>query len=224
MALHYLKYTFDLSDDDVLLSWVKNPYWQYFSGIKYFEHKLPISPSSMTRCRKRIGDAGTEELLKQTIEAGLKLNAVKATQLKWVNVDTTLQEKEISFPTDARLYDCVRERSVKEAKKRDIILRQNYIRLSRNLVHKQSRYAHARKMKRGRSCTRKLRTYLGRGIRDIKRKCLSPDKDLQSLLELPIESIVNSGKTSTRRTVFMNRQWSVVVIGKPINDMSSVPR
>lgn len=81
VALHYFKYTFDLSDEDVLLGWVENPYWQYFSGMKYFEHKFPINPSSMTRWRKRIGEAGAEELLKQTIEAGLKLKAIKVTQL-----------------------------------------------------------------------------------------------------------------------------------------------
>lgn len=66
---------------------------------------MPIHPSSMTRWRKRNGEAGAEELLKQTIEAGLKLKAVKATQLKRVNVDTTVQEKDIRFSTDARLYD-----------------------------------------------------------------------------------------------------------------------
>ena len=183
VALHYFKYTFDLSDEEVVQGWIENPYWQYFSGMKYFEHKMPIHPSSMTRWRKRIGDVGAEELLKQTIEAGLKLKAVKATQLKRVNVDTTVQEKDIRFPTDARLYDRARERLVKEAKKRNIDLRQNYNRLSKNLVYKQNRYAHARQMKRAKSCTKKLRTYLGRVIRDIERKCQSPDKGLRSLLE-----------------------------------------
>jgi IS5 family transposase len=182
ISLHYFKYTFDLSDDDVLTGWVENPYWQYFSGMKYFEHKLPIHPSSMTRWRKRIGEGGAEELLKQTIEAGLKLKAVKKTQLKRVNVDTTVQEKDIRFPTDARLYDRARERLVKEAKKRDIELRQNYNRLSKQLILKQSRYAHARQMKRAKKCTRKLRTYLGRVIRDIERKCLILDDELFVLL------------------------------------------
>ncbi len=182
VSLHYLKYTFDLSDEDVLLGWIENPYWQYFSGMKYFEHELPIHPSSMTRWRKRVGANGAEELLKQTIEAGLKLKAIKATQLKRVNVDTTVQEKDIRFPTDARLYDRARERLVKEAKKRGIHLRQTYSRLSKQLVLKQSRYAHARQMKRAKSCTRKLRTYLGRVIRDIERKYCTPDADLLSLL------------------------------------------
>ena len=70
--------------------WVESPYWQYFSGMKYFEHKLPIHPSSMTRWRQRIGEQGAEELLKQTIDAGLKLKAIKTIQLKRVNVDTTV--------------------------------------------------------------------------------------------------------------------------------------
>jgi IS5 family transposase len=71
VSLHYLKYTHNLSDDDVVSAWVENPYLQYLSGMKYFEHDLPIHPSSMTRWRKRMGEASAEELLKKTIEAGL---------------------------------------------------------------------------------------------------------------------------------------------------------
>jgi len=121
----------------------------------------------MCRWRKRIGDAGAEQLLKETIEAGLKLKAVKSFQLKRVNVDTTVQEKEVRFPTAARLYDRARQRLVNAAKKRSIILRQNYNRKAKQLLAQQSRYAHARQMKRSKKCTRTLRTYLGRVIRDI---------------------------------------------------------
>ena len=184
VALHYLKYTHDLSDEEVVYGWVENPYWQYFSGMKWFEHRVPINPSSMTRWRNRIGEAGAEQLLKETIEAGLKLKAVKAYQLKRVNVDTTVQEKEIRFPTDARLYDRARQRLVNAAKDRGIALRQNYNRKSKQLLHKQSRYAHARQMRRARRCTRKLRTFLGRVIRDIERKYPEPDKQLQTLLDV----------------------------------------
>ncbi len=125
VSLHYLKYTHNLSDDDVVYGWVENPYWQYLSGMKFFEHTVPINPSSMTRWRNRIGEAGAEELLKETIAAGLKLKAVKPYQLKRVNVDTTVQEKDVRFPTDARLYDRARQRLVDAAKKRNIKLRQN---------------------------------------------------------------------------------------------------
>ena len=184
VALHYLKYTHNLSDEDVVAGWVENPYWQYFSGMKYFEHKPPIDSSSMSRWRKRIGESGAEELLKETIAAGLKLKAVRAFQLKRVNIDTTVQEKEIRFPTDARLYDRARQRLVDHAKERRIKIRQNYNRKSKEMLCRQSRYSHAKQMKRAKKCTRKLKTYLGRVIRDIERNCPRPDPQLQSLLDI----------------------------------------
>jgi IS5 family transposase len=184
VSLHYLKYTYNLSDEDVVCGWVENPYWQYFSGMKYFEHEPPIDPSSMTRWRKRIGESGAEKLLEETIAAGLKLKAVKPHQLKRVNVDTTVQEKEIRFPTDARLYDRARQRLVDAAKERCIHLRQNYSRNAKHLLAQQSRYVHARQMKRAKRCNRKLRTYLGRVIRDIERKYPEPDAQLQTLLKI----------------------------------------
>ena len=184
VALHYLKYTYNLSDEDIVEAWVENPYWQAFSGMKFFEHEAPIDPSSMTRWRKRIGEAGAEELLKETIHAGLKTKAVKPHQLKRVNVDTTVQEKEVRFPTDARLYDRARQRLVKCAKERGINLRQNYNRKSKHLLCQQSRYAHAKQMKRAQRCTRKLKTYLGRVIRDIERAVPHPDDELKSLLAI----------------------------------------
>ena len=82
VALHYLKHTHNLSDEDVVRFWVENPYWQHFSGMEYFNHKVPIHPSSMSRWRKRINDAGAEHLLNETIEANLDLKAVKASMEK----------------------------------------------------------------------------------------------------------------------------------------------
>jgi IS5 family transposase len=198
VALHYLKYTHNLSDEDVVVGWVENPYWQYFSGMKYFEHKVPIHPSSMCRWRKRIGEAGAEKLLQETIEAGLKLKAVKAFMLKRINVDTTVQEKEVRFPTDARLYNRARQRLVDTAKKRNIDLRQNYNRKSKQLLAQQSRYAHARQMKRAKKCTRKLRTYLGRVIRDIKRKCSESDRELDKLLDISIRILSQQRKDKNK--------------------------
>jgi len=69
VGLHYLKYAFDVSDDEVLAGWMENPYWQYFCGGVYFEHQLPLDSSSMTRWRERIAEAGAEELLKRRLGA-----------------------------------------------------------------------------------------------------------------------------------------------------------
>jgi len=116
VALHYLKYQQDLSDEDVVAVWVENPYWQHFSGMRYFQHRMPIDPSSMTHWRKRLGDAGAEQMLRATIEAGMRMRVIRPVELKRINVDTTVETKAIRFPTDARLYERMRERLVKAAR------------------------------------------------------------------------------------------------------------
>ena len=185
VSLHDIKYTFDLSDEDVVESWVQNPYWQYLSGMRYFHHHSPIDPSSMSRWRRRVGQAGLEELLAETIRAGLRLKAIKSSQLKRVNVDTTVEEKNIRYPTDSRLYDRSRERLVKIAQDLGISLRQNYTRVGKHLLIQQSRYARARQYKRARKCQKKLYTILGRVIHDIERKAgdLVDLPELSTLLE-----------------------------------------
>ena len=184
VTLNYLKYTYGMSDEGVLEGWVENPYWQYLSGMKWFEHEYPIEASSMSRWRKRIGEQGAETLLKETIKAGLRLKAIKASECKRVNIDTTVQEKEIRYPTDGRLYDRARERLVKTAERSGISLRQKYTRVSKHALMKQSRYAHARQLQRAKRETRRLKTYLGRVIRDIERKEPCPKKELESLLNI----------------------------------------
>lgn len=68
----------------------------------YFE-QVPIDPSSMSNGRKRIGIEGVEELRKETIQVGLHLKLSKPSQLKRIDVATTVQEKDSRFPTDGRL-------------------------------------------------------------------------------------------------------------------------
>ena len=184
VALHYLKFTYDLSDEAILDGWLENPYWQFFSGMKYFAHKMPIDPSSMSRWRRRFGQDGAEALLKQTIEVGLKVKAIKGSELERVNVDTTVQEKFIRYPTDIRTYDRAREHLVKMAEKAGIKLRQNYNKVSKKLLFDQQRYAHARQGKRAAGCVRKLHTILGRVIRDIERKMACENNVLSELILL----------------------------------------
>ena len=183
VALHYLKYQHDLSDEAVVAHWMENPYWQHFSGMKYFQHRLPIDASSMTRWRGRLGEAGAEQMLRETIAAGIKMGAIGAADLKRVNVDTTVQTKAIRFPTDARLYHRCRERLVKAARREGLAIKQSYRHVGKKLLLGSSRYAHARQMKRARACTRKLRTQLGRVTREIERQVTKPSDKLVELLE-----------------------------------------
>jgi IS5 family transposase len=183
VALHYLKYQHDLSDEDVVAAWVENPYWQHFSGMTHFQHQMPIDPSSMTRWRKRLGAAGAEQMLRATIEAGMAMRVIRPAQLKRINVDTTVQTKAIRFPTDARLYQRMRERLVKTARVEGLTIKQSYEHVGRRLLMQSSRYAHARQMKRARACTRKLKTQLGRIIREIERQTEEPSMKLDKLLQ-----------------------------------------
>jgi IS5 family transposase len=183
VALHYLKYQHDLSDEDVVAAWVENPYWQHFSGERYFQHQPPIDASSMTRWRQRLGEAGAEQMLRATIETGIEMGAIRPAQLKRINVDTTVQTKAIRFPTDARLYNRCRERLVKIARQQGLAIKQSYEHVGRRLLMQSSRYAHARQMKRARAATRKLRTQLGRVMREIERQVTEPTEKLAKLLE-----------------------------------------
>ena len=182
VALHYLKYQHDLSDENVVVHWVENPYWQQFSGERYFQHRLPIDASSMTRWRGRLGEAGAEQMLRETIAAGIRMGSIGPAQLKRVNVDTTVQTKAIRYPTDARLYHRCRERLVKAARREGLVIKQSYRHVGKRLLLASSRYAHARQMKRARACTRKLRTQLGRVVREIERQVRDPSEKLSELL------------------------------------------
>jgi IS5 family transposase len=185
VALHYLKYQHDLSDENVVAHWVENPYWQHFSGQQFFQHRAPIDASSMTRWRGRLGEAGAELMLRSTIETGMAMGAIRPAQLKRINVDTTVQTKAIRFPTDARLYNRCRERLVKTARQQGIKIKQSYQHTGKKLLLDVSRYAHARQMKRARAATRKLRTNLGRVMREIERQAANQvTKPMDKLVEL----------------------------------------
>lgn len=184
VGLHYLKYTYNESDESVVERFLENPYWQYFCGFEYFQHEFPLDPTSLVKWRNRIGEDGMEKLFYQTLSTAQQLGLLKRRHLQKVNIDTTVQEKAIAFPTDARLYYKMREKLVTEAKKRGIDLRQNYRRLGRKALVKQGRYSHAQQMKRARKETKKLKTYLGRVIRDIRRKLVETDAGFEDLLYL----------------------------------------
>lgn len=183
VGLHYLKYAFDESDESVVYRFIENPYWQYFCGYEYFQKSLPIDPSSLTRFRKCIGSEGVEHFLQELLCTAKRVGALKESHLNKVNVDTTVQEKAIAFPTDARPYYRMRDLLVKAAEARGIELRQNYRRLVKKALSRQNGYSRARQMRREAKMMRKLKTYLGCAHRDIVRKAETVDPELMNLLE-----------------------------------------
>jgi transposase, IS5 family len=183
VGLHYLKHAYNVSDEAVVERFLENPYWQYFCGLEYFQHRFPLDPTSLIKWRKRIGPDGMEKLLQGTVETAKKKKYLTEKHLERVNVDTTVQEKAIAFPTDSRLYHKARRILVKLAKRLGIDLRQSYERLGKQALIMQGRYSHARQSKRAKREQKKLRIYLGRVIRDIKRKCAEPTGLLATMLE-----------------------------------------
>jgi len=183
VGLQYLKYTFNESDESVVARWVENPYWQYFCGYTHLQHECPIHPTSMTRWRKRVGAERLEEMLRETIALAMRDKQVSRRDLERVNVDTTVQEKNITHPTDSKLLYKAIQKLAGAARSRGIELRQSYLRVGKIAAVKVSRYAHARQYQRMRRSLRKLRTYVGRLIRDLRRKVSDPDPALATLLE-----------------------------------------
>ncbi len=169
VGLHCLKHLYHLSDEVVLGSWVENPYWQYFCGEEYFRHELPCVPTSLVKWRQRVGVNGIEQLLKESLDTAKRAAALKPAELKRVNVDTTVQEKAIAFPTDARLYHKARRALVRLARTLRYKLRQSYERVGKKALFRQGRYAAAQQLKRARQQTKQLRTYLGRVLRKLER-------------------------------------------------------
>lgn len=197
VGLLYLKHAFDESDESVVARWVENPYWQFFCGCQYMQHELPIDPSLLSKWRKRVGAERLEKLLEVTIHAALAMKALRPRELDQVNVDTTVQEKAIAFPTDARLYHKMRMALVRRALQLGIRLRQNYRFQGKKLLARQGRYAHARQMKRAAKMTRQLKTILGRVVRDIERKARKTrdhitDEPLRDLLTLANRLLVQT--------------------------------
>ena len=169
-GLTILKYTYDLSDEELCARWVENPYYQFFCGEEFFQHELVLDRSSLTRWRQRMGEEKMKALLQESLSIAVKTNAVKPSELSEVIIDTTVEPKNVMFPTDARLLNRAREILVRLAKRHGVVLRQSYARVGKFALIKHQRYAHAKQFKRANRALKTLGTYLGRVIRDVVRK------------------------------------------------------
>jgi transposase, IS5 family len=112
VSLQYLKNAFNLSDEELVQRWSENVVWQYFSGMEYYEPRLPCDPTQIGRFRRALGEEGLEQLLKATIETAVEIKAIKPAELERVIVDTTVQEKAMAHPVDSRLLEIARHKVV----------------------------------------------------------------------------------------------------------------
>ncbi len=169
-GLAILKHMHDLSDEALCERWVENPYFRLFCGEEFFQHKPPFDRSSLTRWRQRLGEEKLAALVQESLSVATRTGAAKPSDFSKIIVDTTVQEKAVAFPTDAKLMHRARERLVRLAKKHGVALRQSYERIGKHALIAHQRYAHAKQFKRANKALRKLRMFLGRVERDIARR------------------------------------------------------
>ena len=160
-GLHYLKHAFAHSDEEMVARWLENPYWQYFCGEEYFQHTPPCHPTSLTKWRQRIGEEGCEWMLSVTIQAGVDSKTVNQRDFQSVTVDTTVQEKAVTYPTDGKLLERCRQHLVRLAGQHDLPLRQNY----------------------NRKALKQLKTLVGRVYRDLERQLADQSEVVQLVFQ-----------------------------------------
>lgn len=157
---------FNESDESVLDRWVENPYWQYLCGEVYFQHKVPFDRTELTKFRKRIGEKGAEQILKMSIHLFPK----REVKEKEVLIDSTVQEKNITYPTDVKLQKKTIEKCRQIAKKEGIQLRQIYKRELKQLMIEQRFHKHPKRRKKALAAARRIKVITGRIYRDLYRK------------------------------------------------------
>lgn len=169
IGLLLLKHIYGLSDEGVCERWVFDPYFQYFTGEEFFQHEFPHERSDLSHWRKRLGDK-LELLLAESLRVAHESGALRSRDLARVTIDTTVQPKAITFPTDAKLLHAAIRGLTRLARKHGVRLRQSYLRVAKHAAMMAGRYAHAKQFNRHRKQLRVLRSRLGRIIRDIGRK------------------------------------------------------
>src|SRR3979411_972060 len=147
-GLAILKHTYDLSDEVLCERWVENPYYQYFCGEEFFQHRLVFDRSSLTRWRTRMGEERLQALIQESLSVATRTKAIKPSELSRVIVDTTVQPKNVTFPTDAKLLNRAREKLVGLAQLHAVPLSQSYARVGKLALVQHQRYAHAKQFRR----------------------------------------------------------------------------
>ena len=204
-----LKRMFNESDESVLDRWVENPYWQYFCGEVYFRHEPPFDRTELIKFRNRIGEKGSERLLKMSVQ----LFSRKEVQEDEVLIDTTVQEKNITYPTDVKLQKKVIERCRKIAKGEGIELRQTYQRELKQLMIDQRFHSHPRRRKKAMAAARRIKVIAGRVVRDVERK-MNSDQKGKYAPQLDIFNKVLSQQRSSNNKVYSIHQPHVKCIAK----------
>ncbi|PTT37515.1 hypothetical protein DBR28_09810 [Chryseobacterium sp. HMWF028] len=159
------KHLYNLGDETLASAWIMNPYMQYFCGRIFFQHEFPCDPSNFVHFRKRIGEKGIEK----TFAYSVQMHEAKTNTSNFVLLDTTVQENNTTFPTDAKLCKKVIDYCNKIAENEGIKQRQRYTKVSKQMVRNTYNGKHPKRIKTARKSQRQLKTIAMRLIRELER-------------------------------------------------------
>ncbi|MEW8026704.1 MAG: IS5 family transposase, partial [Candidatus Thiodiazotropha endolucinida] len=165
VGLLLLKQLEDLSDEAVVVQWKRNPYYQAFCGQTEFQQSLPCHSTELVHFRKRIGKEGFERIFRMSIS----LHGRYARE-NTVNIDTTVQEKNITYPTDSKLAIKIINRLNKIAKKHGVKQRRTYLKEVKSLRLDIRHFRHVKKRAKAKRALKRLRTIAGALMRELRRK------------------------------------------------------
>ena len=208
IGLLLLKHIYNLSDEAIVARWIENPYWQYFSGEKVFQTQKPFDPTEFIHFRNRIGKEGAEKLLKVSVQL-----FGKEAQEKEVLIDSTVQEKNITYPTDAKQHKRIIEKVNKIARQEGIILRQTYTRTLKQLMIDQRFHNHPKRRKKAKAALRKIKTIAGRQVRDIERQFTPLQQQKYKELFIILNKILSQQK-GDRNKIYSIHEPEVSCIAK----------
>jgi transposase, IS5 family len=167
VALLIIKQVRNLSDENVVEQWSENLYYQYFSGEHHFQPAIPCVPTELVAFRHRIGEMGMELILQESIRVNDPPDKAGGAV---ISVDTTVQEKNITYPTDDKQYKKIIKKCWQIAKKEGIVLRQSYTRTYKKLGYQQ-RFKNTKSgAKQARKASKSIKTIAGRLVRELARK------------------------------------------------------
>jgi len=178
VGLLMLKHIRNISDESVVEQWSENNYYQYFCGETSFVCGVPCEASELVHFRHRIGEHGIELILKESI----RINGDDANDEN-VNIDTTVQEKNITFPTDAKLHKKIIKKCQKIAQIEQLPVRQSYTRTLKKLNRDQRFRNHSKNKSKAHKADKRIKTIAGRLVRELERN-LAPNSKYQVNLDL----------------------------------------
>jgi transposase, IS5 family len=168
VSLLILKYVRNLSDENLVEHWSENLYFQYFSGEQNFQPNIPCVPTELVAFRQRIGEEGVELILKESIRVNEPPDNNELGIV--VSVDSTVQEKNITYPSDDKLYKKIIKKCWIIADNESIDLRQSYTQVIKKLSNEQRFKNTKQGAKLARRAGKKIKIIAGRLVREIARK------------------------------------------------------